>query len=127
MTNISGVVLISLIFVAACSCSSENESQQRIFSGRTAAALEGFYYFFDPQCDDCKEVEERHLAPLAATRGLEANEVLRIDVTAPTGVQALLEAEKRYGFKCKSLAPTILLEERALCGIEAIRQAALEQ
>lgn len=79
------------------------------------------YYFYDPHCEDCREVEAHHLEALAEKQGFPVESVVRIDVTKPAGVQALLDAERFYGFTCKSLAPIILIRGEALCGLEAIQ------
>ncbi len=80
------------------------------------------YYFFDPHCEDCREVEAHHLEALVENQGFLVESVVRIDVTNPAGVQALLNAERLFSFTCPTLAPIILIHGEALCGLEAIQK-----
>jgi hypothetical protein len=77
-------------------------------------------YFFERGCPECDEVKEYHLDGILRDLGVAPLEMTALDVGDPAVVERLLQTESRLGFKATSLAPVLIVDRRAYCGLPEI-------
>jgi cytochrome c biogenesis protein CcdA len=84
-----------------------------------------FYYFYDPNCFECQQVQAQVLEPLVAQYG----ERIRIDernMTDPATFQFLLALEKQFAVVEPGM-PEVFIGKDVLIGGDAIRQSLQER
>jgi hypothetical protein len=76
--------------------------------------------FYDPDCQECKRVQNDLLPRIVDEAGAEMSDVRSCNITTEDGARMLSMLEEKLLFQSRVLAPVVVVNGRAYCGLAEI-------